>query len=67
MPLDGGHVAGALFEGIRRFFAKLFKRPDPGPVDTAKIIPLTLVVAVILGGMTLLLVYADIVKPISIL
>ncbi len=66
-PLDGGHVAGALIEGIRRGFAKLFKRPDPGPVDTAKIIPLTLVVVVILGAMSLLLIYADIVKPISIL
>ncbi|WP_219905615.1 M50 family metallopeptidase [Glaciihabitans tibetensis] len=67
MPLDGGHVVGALWEGIRRFFAKLFGRRDPGPVDAAKIIPLTLVVAVLLGSMTLLLVYADIVKPISIL
>ena len=66
-PLDGGHVAGALIEGIRRGFAKLFKRPDPGPVDTAKIIPLTLVVVVILGAMSLLLIYADIVKPISVL
>jgi membrane-associated protease RseP (regulator of RpoE activity) len=65
MPLDGGHVAGALWEGIRRFFAKLLGRPDPGPVDTAKVIPLTLVVVVLLGSMTLLLVYADIVKPIT--
>jgi len=61
MPLDGGHVAGALWEGIRRFFAKLFKRRDPGPVDTAKLIPLTFTVVI------LLLIYADIVKPISIL
>ena len=67
LPLDGGHVAGALWEGIRRFFAKLFKRPDPGPVDIAKLVPLTLVVVVLLGGMSLLLIYADIVKPISIL
>jgi len=66
MPLDGGHVAGALFEGIRRFFAKLFGKPDPGPVDTAKIIPLTLVVVVLLGAMSAMLIYADIVKPISI-
>jgi len=65
MPLDGGHVAGALYEGIRRFFAKLFGKPDPGPVDTAKIIPLTLVVVVLLGSMSALLIYADIVKPIS--
>lgn len=67
MPLDGGHVAGALWEGVRRFFAKLFGRRDPGPVDTAKLIPLTLTVVVLLGGMSLLLIYADIVKPISIL
>jgi membrane-associated protease RseP (regulator of RpoE activity) len=66
-PLDGGHVAGALVEAIRRGFAKLFRRPDPGPIDTAKIIPLTLAVVVILGAMSLLLIYADIVKPISVL
>ncbi len=66
-PLDGGHIAGALIEAIRRFFAKLFRRPDPGPVDTAKIIPVTMVVASILIVLTLLLVVADIVKPISIL
>jgi membrane-associated protease RseP (regulator of RpoE activity) len=67
MPLDGGHVVGALWEGIRRFFAKLFGRRDPGPVDAAKVIPLTLVVALLLGSMTLILLYADIVNPISIL
>lgn len=65
MPLDGGHVAGALWEGIRRLFAKLFKRRDPGPVDTAKVIPLTFAVVILLGAMSLLLIYADIVKPIS--
>lgn len=67
MPLDGGHVAGALIEGIRRFFAKLFRRPDPGPFDTAKVIPLTFAVVIVLGAMSALLIYADIVKPISIL
>ncbi|ROQ41267.1 membrane-associated protease RseP (regulator of RpoE activity) [Frondihabitans sp. PhB188] len=66
MPLDGGHVAGAIIEGVRRFFAKLFGRPDPGPVDTAKVIPLTFVVVAILGAMSLLLIYADLVNPISV-
>jgi membrane-associated protease RseP (regulator of RpoE activity) len=66
LPLDGGHVAGALWEGIRRFFATLFKRRDPGPVDTAKLMPLTFAVVIVLGGMSLLLIYADIVKPISL-
>jgi membrane-associated protease RseP (regulator of RpoE activity) len=67
MPLDGGHVAGALWEGLRRAVAKLFKRPDPGPVDTAKLVPITLIVSGVLVVMTLLLLYADIVNPISIL
>ncbi len=66
MPLDGGHVLGALWEGLRRRIAKLFGRRDPGPVDTAKLIPLTLTVVVLLGGMSALLIYADIVKPITL-
>jgi membrane-associated protease RseP (regulator of RpoE activity) len=65
-PLDGGHVAAAAWEAIRRGFAKLFKRKDPGPVDAAKLMPLTFAVVIIFGGMTALLVYADIVKPISL-
>ncbi|HKH09168.1 MAG TPA: site-2 protease family protein [Agromyces sp.] len=66
LPLDGGHIAGALWEAIRRGFAKLLRRPDPGPVDMAKLMPLTLAVAVVLGGMSALLIYADIVKPIAL-
>jgi len=66
LPLDGGHIAGALWEGIRRGFAKLFKRPDPGPVDLAKLMPVTLAVVVVFGAMSALLIYADIVKPVSL-
>ncbi|SDS63559.1 Membrane-associated protease RseP, regulator of RpoE activity [Agromyces flavus] len=67
LPLDGGHIAGALWEAIRRGWAKLRRRPDPGPVDLAKLMPLTFAVVVILGGMSALLIYADIVKPVSLL
>jgi membrane-associated protease RseP (regulator of RpoE activity) len=66
LPLDGGHVLGAIIEAIRRRFALWFKRPDPGPVDMAKLVPLTMVVVLILGGMSALLIYADIVNPVSI-
>jgi membrane-associated protease RseP (regulator of RpoE activity) len=66
LPLDGGHIAGALWEGIRRGFAKLRRRPDPGPVDLAKLMPLTLAVVVVLGCMSALLIYADIVKPVAL-
>ena len=66
LPLDGGHIAGALWEGLRRTFAKLFKRRDPGPVDMAKLMPLTFAVVIVLGGMSVLLMYADIVKPVNL-
>lgn len=67
LPLDGGHVAGALWEGLRRRVAKLFKRPDPGPVDTARLVPITLAVSILLGAMSILLIYADIVNPVTFL
>ena len=67
LPLDGGHVAAALFDSVRRGLAKLFRRKDPGYLDIAQLVPLTFVVVAILGAMSLLLIYADIVKPISIL
>ena len=35
LPLDGGHIAGALYEGGRRQVARIRGRPDPGPVDVA--------------------------------
>lgn len=66
LPLDGGHVAGALWEALRRAFAKAFKRPDPGPVDIARLVPVTLVIVAVLGLMSALLIYADIVNPITL-
>ncbi|KAB1664286.1 M50 family metallopeptidase [Pseudoclavibacter sp. CFCC 13611] len=67
MPLDGGHIVGALYEGLRRRLARLFGRRDPGPFDTARLMPLTLVVFGALTLMGVLLIYADLVKPIQVL
>jgi membrane-associated protease RseP (regulator of RpoE activity) len=66
LPLDGGHVAGALYEGGRRQVAKARGRPDPGPVDIAKMLPVAYTVAFLLIGMSVLLIYADIVNPITL-
>jgi membrane-associated protease RseP (regulator of RpoE activity) len=66
-PLDGGHVLFALIDGVRRMWAKIRGKPQPLPIDAAKVIPVTLVVATVLGLLTALLVVADIIKPISIL
>lgn len=67
LPLDGGHVIGAIWESIRRGWAKLRGAPDPGPVDISKAAPITMVVVVLLGIMSLVLITADIFKPITLL
>jgi membrane-associated protease RseP (regulator of RpoE activity) len=65
-PLDGGHVAAALWEGGRRQVARLRGLPRPGPFDSAKLVPLAYSVFIVLGALGLLLAYADIVNPVQI-
>jgi membrane-associated protease RseP (regulator of RpoE activity) len=88
LPLDGGHVAGALVEAARRGRARLRERgaaarlartgTEPGDqpeaparrrpiyVDTAQMVPVMYAVASVLILVTLLVVYADIVKPVTL-
>ncbi|MFG3494542.1 M50 family metallopeptidase [Streptomyces sp. NPDC047928] len=66
LPLDGGHIAGALWESVRRNVAKVFRRPDPGPFDVAKLMPVAYVVAGLFICFTLLVLVADIVNPVRI-
>nr|WP_116113052.1 site-2 protease family protein [Austwickia chelonae] len=66
MPLDGGHVVGALWEGLRRQIARLRGAPDPGYVDVAKGLPIAYAVSILLIGMSVLLIYADLVKPVKL-
>ncbi|MBM6404716.1 site-2 protease family protein [Phycicoccus sp. CSK15P-2] len=66
LPLDGGHVAGALWEGAKRVWARLRGRPDPGFVDVAKALPVAYTVAMVLIGVSALLIYADVVAPVKL-
>ena len=66
LPLDGGHVAGALYEGGRRQWAKARGRPDPGPVDVARLLPVAYAVAVGLVAIGAIVIWADLVKPITL-
>ncbi|HET6909009.1 MAG TPA: M50 family metallopeptidase [Mycobacteriales bacterium] len=66
LPLDGGHVAIVLFEQARRRVYRVFGRRDPGRVDIMKIMPVTYAVFAAFVGVSLLLLYAGIVNPISI-
>ena len=66
LPLDGGHVAGALYEGARRSLARRRGRPDPGPFDLARLLPVTYAVVALFLAMSVLLLYADIVNPVTL-
>ncbi len=66
LPLDGGHIAGALYESVKRFLARVRGKPDPGPVDTARLLPVAYVVAAVLLGVGLVVIWADLVKPITL-
>ncbi|MBD8869060.1 M50 family metallopeptidase [Nocardioides donggukensis] len=64
LPLDGGHIAGALYEAVRRGWARLRRRPDPGYVDVAKLLPVAYVVAGAFLVMSVVLIVGDLVVPI---
>jgi membrane-associated protease RseP (regulator of RpoE activity) len=82
LPLDGGHVAGAVAEATKRGWARLREPRQPAVigadgqqvkqprraifVDTASMLPVMYAVASVLILLTLLTLYADIVKPINV-
>lgn len=65
-PLDGGHIAAALWDGLRKWWARLRRRPDPAPFDSAKLLPVTIVVAGLLMLIGALFIFTDIVNPIRL-
>lgn len=64
LPLDGGHIAVALYEGARRRIYRARGKVEPGPVDVEKLTPITVVVLALLIFLTVLLLFADIFNPI---
>ncbi|MGN6722494.1 MAG: M50 family metallopeptidase [Marmoricola sp.] len=65
-PFDGAGVATALVEAVRSRWARLRGRPDPGVIDAGKLLPLTYAMAALLLLISVVLIYADIVAPVSI-
>jgi membrane-associated protease RseP (regulator of RpoE activity) len=66
LPLDGGHIASALWEAIRRGFARLRGRPDPGFVDAARLLPIAYVMASFMLAMSVVLIIGDFVVPLHL-
>ncbi|MBV7364007.1 site-2 protease family protein [Actinomycetaceae bacterium TAE3-ERU4] len=63
LPLDGGQVVGALYEGIRGQWRRILGKHDVGAADMARMIPLSYAVGGLLLLMTVILVVADFVAP----
>jgi membrane-associated protease RseP (regulator of RpoE activity) len=66
LPLDGGHVLSALLELVRRGWYAVRRKARPGPLDTARFVPFTMVMWVLLMGMSALVILADIINPVSL-
>jgi membrane-associated protease RseP (regulator of RpoE activity) len=66
LPLDGGHMAVVGYESTRRRFYRRLGRADPGRVDMTKLLPLAYGFLILVVGLTVLLVAADLVNPVTI-
>jgi membrane-associated protease RseP (regulator of RpoE activity) len=65
-PLDGGQIFPALWEAVKKRIARLRGRPDPGPVDVAKLLPVAYVVALVFIAWSGLLLVADVINPVRL-
>jgi hypothetical protein len=55
-----------VWQGLKNGWARVRSLPVPAPVDVARMMPLAYGVFALLMGMGLLLMYVDVVKPISL-
>lgn len=63
-PLDGGHIAGGIYEYLKRGAYRLVRKKDPGPIDTALMAPIAqfMFLALLLAGVVMIVV--DFINPI---
>jgi membrane-associated protease RseP (regulator of RpoE activity) len=66
LPMDGGHLAVIFYERIRAWLARLRGKPDPGLVDMQKLVPVMVGAFVLLIGLAVLLMAADIFNPVHL-
>lgn len=64
LPLDGGHMAVAIVDGLRNIWARVRRKQLPRPIDVETLTPITIVVFVFLAGLSILLLAADIFNPV---
>ena len=66
LPLDGGHMAVAIADGVRNTRAKAKGLAKPAPFDVERLTPITMVVFIFMASLSLLLLTADILNPVRL-
>jgi membrane-associated protease RseP (regulator of RpoE activity) len=66
LPLDGGHLAVVCYERIKAWVFRVRGRPDPGPLDLTKLMPVTYAFVVLLVSLGVLLILADLINPLKL-
>ena len=66
LPLDGGHMAVAIADEFRALIARIRKKPRPAGIDVNVLTPITMAVFVVLAILTVVLLVADLINPISL-
>ncbi len=66
LPLDGGHIAILGYEKTRDWWRRRHGMPAGGPVDLAKLMPVTYAALALIVGVSAILLYADVVNPVTL-
>jgi membrane-associated protease RseP (regulator of RpoE activity) len=64
-PLDGGHIAGGIYEYLKRGLFRLLGKKDPGYADTALLAPLATAMFFVLLAAGLAMMIVDLVNPLK--
>jgi hypothetical protein len=64
--LDGGHVAGGIYEYLKRGIYRLFRKKDPGRIDTALMAPVAQFMFMLLLVAGVLMIVVDLVNPVKL-
>ncbi len=66
VPLDGGHIAGGIYEAFKRGIWRIRGKKLEKPVATAMMMPVAYIVASLMFVLTIILVLRDIINPVHL-
>jgi len=66
VPLDGGHIAGSIYEALKRGIWRVRGKKLDKPVATAMMMPVAYFVASLMFVLTIILVLRDVINPVHL-